>query len=183
MGNNINSDGGYMDLPEQKIDMNEKMRENILKQEAFDFIIEDPIRYMKYVMKRGYMSFKSETIGVAWNQPQLENYFSYGGIFIIKAISSLYWLIVFGLSLLGIVVYAIKNKSKAIFFHPMALYFYFMSIPLLIVGQDRYHIAMIPYVSMFAAYMVHQIILLIEGYKNKSISKIKTLEYGVHLRE
>jgi 4-amino-4-deoxy-L-arabinose transferase-like glycosyltransferase len=170
MGNNVNTTGAYMRLPDSIIGLNEKERENELKQEAIEYITDDPARYFGLIIKRALLTFDRETIGVHWNLPQLKKLTSESGINAIKIISTAFWLIVLSLSVFGLIISLFKEKFNKIFFHPTALYFYFMSIPLLTVGQDRYHISMTVYIAMFAAYSISQLIELLKR-KNTNILK------------
>ena len=151
MGNNPNSNGAYMRLPEREF-ASEKARDNELKQEAIEFIINNPDQYVVLAFKRLGHTFSRETIGVVWNSISLSKLLSDSSLYYLKLISTLYWYIALAMGVVGIVLYIVNYRWAALIFTPIVLIAYFISIPLLTVGQDRYHIPMIPFIACFFAY-------------------------------
>ena len=149
MGNNPNSDGSYMPLP-QRLYTSEKDRENQLKSEAVDFIKGNPGQFSVLAIKRLIVTFSRETIGVGWNKEFLAK--NYGGttISILKVFSTGYWILVFLLALIGVFMTIVRMGWKFTSFVPLVVSGYLFTIPLIIVGQDRYHMPMIPLVALFA---------------------------------
>lgn len=146
MGNNPDTTGGYMrtpdDLPKGRV-----MQDEILKQRALKFIAEDPIRYLQLCLRRSYLAFNRETIGVVWNKNGLPDFAEAP----LKVLMSGYWLLVFGLSLFGALLYVWKAPIRM--FDPLIVASaLFGSVPILVVGMDRYHFGLAPFVAIFAAY-------------------------------
>lgn len=156
MGNNPDSTGAYMAMPDRTFE-SEKDRAKQLKQEAIEFITNNPAHYMNLALNRLSITFGRETIGVVWNITTLESLLSEKNIFYLKALSTVYWLLALTLSLCGMTLLLINRKWRGIFFPPLVLTAYFVSIPLLTVGQDRYHIPLIPFVAFFAAFALCQL--------------------------
>ena len=148
MGNNPDSIGGYMPLPDKKF-RNEVVRDEYFKDKAFSFIKDNPKQYIMLCIQRIQHSFSRETIGVAWNKLD----FSPRIVTIIKAGSSGYWLLVFALAIAGAIRFVWSNPIRI--FEPMILISgLFMAVAVLVVGQDRYHMPLMPFVAIFAAYFI-----------------------------
>ncbi len=150
MGNNPASTGGYMTLPE--IDTpNEVTRDAYFKTEALNFIRANPGHYLWLCMKRIGLSFDRETIGVTWNQHSL----SEGMQGPIKIVSSAYWFLAFGLSLIGVGLFLRENPARI--FDPLVVApALFAAVAVLVVGQDRYHMPMMPFIAIFAAFAIER---------------------------
>ncbi len=152
MGNNPDSNGGYMQLPDVSY-KNELGRNEYLKAEAVRYIINNPIEYAQLSIKRFIKTYKSETIGVGWNQPYLDKVVSKTVIFTLKLLSTIYWWIVLLLGITGILIFL--RKQKLALFNPLTITgVYFFILPILTVGQDRYHIPTIPFFAIFSAYAI-----------------------------
>lgn len=154
MGNNANSDGGYMPLPDTTF-KNELERDNYYKEQAITYIKDNPIQYLKLSIKRIYKSFGKETIGVVWNEPSLNAKIGQVGVQLSKAVSSIYWLALF-LSSLVAYCYAVWKRILPVYSPLIVVPAVFFSIPILTVGQDRYHMALIPFTAIFAAYAIRR---------------------------
>ena len=150
MGNNRLSDGGYMPLPPTKFDNNEVLRDKYFKQLAVDYILAHPAEYAKLSLRRLMMTYERETIGVVWNGSALEKLLSNSGLFYLKALSSLYWLICF-VGALGWVLWAVFSRRVSALNPLLIVSAFFFVVPVLTVGQDRYHLPLIPFVAIFAA--------------------------------
>lgn len=153
MGNNPDAGGGYMSVPTRS-ENNEVVRDAELKAESMKFILENPVSYMLLCIKRIGLSFDRETIGVAWNEPSIPP----SSVMPLKAVSSLYWLLVFTASLGGVVLWIVRQPSR--FFDPLVIApGLFAAVAILVVGSDRYHMSMMPFIALFAAYLVDEILL------------------------
>ena len=160
MGNNPDSIGGYMPLPDKKF-RNEVVRDEYFKDKALSFIQDNPKQYIMLCIQRMQHSFSRETIGVAWNKLD----FSPLTVTIIKAGSSGYWLLVFALAIAGAIRFVWGNPIRI--FEPMILISgLFTAVAVLVVGQDRYHMPLMPFVAIFAAYFI-----------NTCIFRSKRIEY------
>jgi len=155
MGNNLISNGGYTELPDLKF-KNEVIRDKYYKQEAIKFIRDNPLNYLKLAIKRSYITYKAETIGIVWNG-YLEKNYNKATILGLKLISSFYWWAILLLAFAG-TYYTLKDK-KLTPFHPLIMVpGFFFVFPILTVGQDRYHLALNPFLAIFAAYFIQKLI-------------------------
>lgn len=152
MGNNPAAGGGYMLLPKGVPD-NEVARDDMLKQQAIAFIKDNPGRYLVLSMKRFTYSYPAESIAVAWNVDGLPDALE----FPLKALMAAYWLTVFGLSLAGYVLFVKREPIRLL--DPMTAAIGLLgSISVLVIGSDRYHFGLMPFVSIFAAHALQRLI-------------------------
>ena len=73
MGNNPDSTGGYMDLPDWIADMSETERAQALGDAAKDRILSDPAGFVVNTLVKAVKLYDRETIGEAWNQNAIRN--------------------------------------------------------------------------------------------------------------
>lgn len=149
MGNNPASTGGYMPLPPD-LPADETARDAHLKERAIAYIRENPQDYLRLAGTRAIATFGRETIGVAWNQVALDRILAPPAQTALKAVSSGYWLVgLFG-SLAGVVLFLRAGPVRLL--DPLLITFgLFALVPVLTVGQDRYHMPIIPFVAIFGA--------------------------------
>jgi 4-amino-4-deoxy-L-arabinose transferase-like glycosyltransferase len=148
MGNNPNSDGGYMALPETGLG-NEAESDSFFMREAVEFIRENPASYARLVVNRLIMTYGRETIGVSWNEGGISDALSSAPLLPLKAVSTGYWWLLLLLS--GVGVIANLNRPAG-WLNPLAVVggFFFL-VPVLTVGGDRYHVPVTPFIAMLAA--------------------------------
>jgi hypothetical protein len=159
MGNNPLSKGEYMPLPNIKFD-NEVVRDQHFKQLAIDFIKEQPVEYIKLALRRFVLTYDRETIGVAWNQPALAKLAGEAALPYLKLVSTLYWWLVAALAVAG-VGRALRVRAVKVFNPLLVVSACFFMVPILTVGQDRYHLPLDPLIAAFAAYAIHQLLQLV----------------------
>lgn len=168
MGNNPQSNGGYMPLPDINI-TNEVARDQYFKKEAMDFIRTNPVEYAKLALRRLVITYDRETIGVAWNQPALVKLVGEGALPFIKLISTLYWWLLVTAAIAGLGG-ALWSKKLDVFNLLVVTSSLFFVVPLLTVGQDRYHMPMNPFLAIFAAFAFHWMWRIIK--KNNSTQAV-----------
>ena len=162
MGNQANTNGGYMPLPEKVEGMDEYTRNQVLKQDAIDYIKQEPLAFVVRTANKLAAFHLRETIGVTWNEEGLQRRF---GAFImtpLKALSQLYWSLILLAALAGVLLSMKYDGFWRTAFHPFILMWASTAaIHSLIVAQDRYHIPIVPLVAAFAAYFLcHMRVLL-----------------------
>ncbi len=153
MGNNPESTGAYMPLPEKDFE-NEIAMDEYFKKLAVDFIKENPLTYIKLALRRTVITYKNETIGVEWNKTMLEQRFGKPVLLPLKLVSTAYWLAMLILGLVGL--YFLLKKRDLDLLHPLIVVpAFFFIIPVLTVGQDRYHVPLDPFIAIIAGYAIH----------------------------
>jgi Dolichyl-phosphate-mannose-protein mannosyltransferase len=150
MGNNPDSTGGYMDLPQRQF-ANEVDRDHYYGQEAVKYIVSNPVAYAKLSVKRAITAYSRETIGIVWNENGLSSKYSQSASIILKRISTAYWWVMMALGFIGAVL--ILRRRLASRTWPLLLSAgYFAVFPVLTVAMDRYHVPIDPMLAIFAAY-------------------------------
>jgi|SRR5882724_480623 len=150
MGNNPESTGGYMDLPDKKFP-NEVDRDHYYGREAVNFILSHPLAYAKLSVWRAITTYDRETIGVVWNEKGLGSKYKDTSLVTLKRISSAYWWILLILGLIGITLVIRRRLTKPLW-PLLAAFAYFAAFPILTVAMDRYHVPVDPLLAIFAAY-------------------------------
>ena len=156
MGNNPETTGEYMPLPESMENMSETARNAHLKQAARAYILDEPGAFVVRTVKKLVRLHDRETIGVVWNREGLAA--RYPGFVqpVLKGLSELWWLAMLALAIAGILVYLRKQGLRALLGEPaFLLWAYFAAVHAVIVIQDRYHFPSNPFIAMFAAVAVH----------------------------
>jgi 4-amino-4-deoxy-L-arabinose transferase-like glycosyltransferase len=147
MGNNPGTEGGYMPLPDRAdlAGKSELERDAMLEKEGKAFIASDPLRYLRLCVQRAFTSFGRETIGVAWNSNSLPE----PSKLPLKVVATGYWLAMLAFAVVGVAFFLRASPSRVL--HPFVITPALLaSSAILIVGQDRYHMPVIPFVALFA---------------------------------
>ncbi|MGE5655702.1 MAG: glycosyltransferase family 39 protein [Actinomycetota bacterium] len=155
MGNNPNSEGGYMDLPPEVAGMNEAQRDKHLKAIAVAHIKEKPFLFLYRCVKRLIETHSRESIGIAWNQQGLIQRYGTGILLPLKILNQLYWLAMLSLGLIGIILLGKQRGWLMAIAHPVVVIWgYFAAIHAIVVAQDRYHFPSIPMIAILAAFTI-----------------------------
>lgn len=160
MGNNPESTGVYMQLPEYVAGMNEVERAKVLQAEAKQYMLENPVRTISLFVKKVIDTHIRETIGVHWNTEGIKKTFGPQTITPFKILTQSYWLLILFISLIGVsgvLTHALTrtdtllDKATALLSPPLIIWAYYAGIHGLILAQDRYHLQSAPFIAMFAA--------------------------------
>lgn len=154
MGNNPDSTGGYMPLPERTF-LNEVHRDTALRAEALAFIRGNPARYLQLSAHRLVDTFERETIGVAWNEPGLLTKFGPSVLMPLKLLATVYWWLVLGLGTAGGIL-LIARQRLSVFDPIVAVPLLFTAVAVFVVSQDRYHLPIDPFLAILAGALLTQ---------------------------
>jgi hypothetical protein len=150
MGNNPQSNGGYMPLPPGDYG-NEAERDRHFGREAAGFIKASPGSYLGLSARRLVTTYDRESIGVVWNEGGLSRHLGAAGLKGLKLVSAAYWWCMLLSGVAGIVLIA-RDRGRLRVAWPVALPLAFLAIvPVLTVGGDRYHLPLDPVLAIFAA--------------------------------
>lgn len=143
MGNNPESNGGYMPLPERVRGMGIVKREEFLRAEAVDFIKNHPGAYAQRCMRRIWMTLRSDTIASVWNETGISAWGGRVGVVAFKLIcSGAYFALWLALLLSLYVRRGHWSRYDTLMLGTLvASGFTFV----VIVGGNRYHLPMAPY--------------------------------------
>lgn len=151
MGNNPDSDGGYMALPE--INFNSEVeRSQYFKQQAIEHISAEPVLFLKRCFARLIDYYKSETIGVHWNIDGIKQVLSERWSLPLKLISTSYWSVILLFSVFGSYYWSKETGiEKNLSNNPvLILILYFTVIHTIIASGDRYHFPIIPFLAILS---------------------------------
>ena len=154
MGNNPNSKGEYMKIPttEELAEMNMAQRDKYLGAVAIAYIKEKPLEFVIRTLKKLVYLHDHETIGVHWNKRGLVARYGSEVLLPLKAISQIYWLLVLGLALIGIILLGKQHGWRVMIAHPtVVVWGYFTSVHAVIIVSDRMHFYSIPMIAILAA--------------------------------
>lgn len=166
MGNNPDSKGEYMPLPEDLVFESETDRADYFKSEAIKYIKEEPGIFAKRLAKRFVDYYRSENIGVNWNIAGIKQQGFEQAVVPLKLISTAFWILLVILAVYG----AIKLIRNDGFYNTLtmtpifALIAYNTALHTIIASGDRYHFPIIPFIGLLAAYALVEI-------KDRIISK------------
>lgn len=156
MGNHPGTDGSYAPVPERFTNVDEYTRNQVLKQEAFDYIKAEPITFITRTLKKFFQFHLRETIGVSWNEKGIQQALGDWAVMPLKLIAQSYWSMTLLVALAGIIIMVTRQGFWHTAFHPFILLWASSAgIHAIIVSQDRYHIPIIPMVAAFAVYAGH----------------------------
>lgn len=150
MGNNPESDGGYMRLPDDVRGLPETERARILGDLAKDYIREDPLGFVVRTLHKSVILHDRETIGVAWNQQAIDRILGTRGSVALKVVASGYWYLLLLGAFGGIAILMRRDPLRAIFNPPVALWAYVTALHAVIVVMDRYHMPSSPFIALLA---------------------------------
>ena len=150
MGNNPDSIGGYMQLPDRTF-ANEVERDRFYGAEAVAYIKSHPLDYLRLALRRTVMTYDRETIGVVWNEPGLVGRFGPGVLQPLKLLSSAFWWSMLALGAFG-VWRVVRYRQLARAWPLLVPLLFFAAIPILTVAQDRYHVPIDPLLAIFASW-------------------------------
>lgn len=149
MGNNPQSNGGYMPLPPGDFG-NEVERDRRFGREAVSFIKSNPGQYLALSARRVLSTYDRESIGVVWNEEGLSRRLGAGARQMLKLVSAAFWGCMLLLGIAGTVLILAQGRLRSTW--PAVLPLAFLaSVPVLTVGGDRYHMPLDPLLAVFAA--------------------------------
>ena len=152
MGNNPNSNGGYVELPEWTKGLSEAERANRLMELAIEHIEADPAAFLGRTVEKAFLNHANESIAVAWNEPGIRESLGNWAVLPLKIATNGYWIIVLTLSLAGVWTSVRRFGAIATLFSPCLIYWgYFTAIHAITVAGDRYHFSSLPFIAMLAA--------------------------------
>lgn len=163
MGNNQDSTGSYMPLPEFTRKISEYERDKVLGAEAKEYMFENPGHTAIMFFRKLIDTHARETIAVHWNGPGLKD--TLGGWVLIpfKFITQVYWVIVLMFALAGTAAvirgacrqHSFLSATQSLVSPPLVYWLYFAVLHAVIVSQDRYHFPSIPFIAMLSAISIN----------------------------
>jgi len=154
-GNNPTGNGETEALPPEVEHMGEGERELYLGNIANAYIRQHPLLFLGRTVKKAFLLYDHESIGVYWNQPTLLRLYGNRVFRILKVVSDLFWGLALLLGLWGaLLVFRKQGIIQATLSIPILLWLYFTGVYSTTVVQDRYHFAAIPFIAVLAGLAV-----------------------------
>lgn len=152
MGNNPETNGGYMPLPDWVAGMSETERAHLLGNIAKDYILSDIPGFALRTLYKVVKLHERETIGVVWNEAALVRGVGETGLMALKLLATGYWHLLLGLAFVAIGL-RLRDCPRTAVFHPaIVTWGYFAALHAVIVVEDRYHIPSSPFIGLLAAF-------------------------------
>lgn len=156
MGNNPNSNGGYMSLPSEVKGMNEAERNRYLKDQAVAYIKERPLLFIQRSLVRILDTYNRQTIAIAWNEKGLVRRYGSWILLPLKILNQLFWVPVLSLGIIGVLLLWRQQGVIGIFSNPAVLSWgYLTAVHAVIISNDRYHFPTVPAIAIFAAFTLN----------------------------
>jgi len=158
MGNNPETEGFYMPLPDATNGMSEIERSDYLKDLSLVYLKEEPSAFVLRTVWKSLRLHERETIGVSWNEGALLELVGPMGVTLAKLFSTGFWYLMLGAALTGIVLLARGNLGWRVIVSPAVwLWLYFTGVHAVIVVGDRYHMPAIPIIALLAAVAISRL--------------------------
>lgn len=152
MGNNPDSQGGYMELPADVHDMTEAERDHVLKERAFAHMRAAPWDTALTTAGKLLQLHKRETIGISWNENGIRAALGEGALKPLKLLATVYWIVLMGGALAGFVMLCFRDGPWRALWHPaLACWGYFSLLHAIVVVEDRYHLPGGVFLALLAA--------------------------------
>jgi 4-amino-4-deoxy-L-arabinose transferase-like glycosyltransferase len=154
MGNNPDTTGYYQEPHVRDAKLNEAVLDHQLKDEAVAYIVSDPFAFASRTAVKAVELYERETIGVAWNEVGLHRIASDSMIWVIKALSQAFWLLVLGLFLATCVIRVWRDGLRFLLHPAILLIGYSTATYATFVIQDRYHVPTDPLMAILASTLI-----------------------------
>lgn len=151
MGNTPGTNSSYMVVPNfGELPENETAR--VLGQKAKEYILEDPAAFAARAVRKFFLLYANESVGVGWNSPGIRQVFGEAWEFRLKRMTQASWALICLLAAAGIWSSLRRSGLVNTLFSPITLsILYFTAIHMVVVSQDRYHLAFAGQWAMLAA--------------------------------
>jgi hypothetical protein len=150
MGNNPDSDGGYMPAPAFPV-LNAPDADAHLRREAIDYIARNPGLFLWNSAVKAVWLHDRETIAWHWSRRGIETVTSERTSQGIKWTAHLFWIAVLLCAVAGVLV-GLRRSGWRLLLHPATMiWLYFTAIhAVTIATQDRFHFPSNPFIAMHA---------------------------------
>jgi 4-amino-4-deoxy-L-arabinose transferase-like glycosyltransferase len=163
-GNNPDSVGVDMAVPDYVVKLTEYERDKELSAAALRYITDHPVAFVLRTAKKAILLHLNETIAVHWNAEGIKQRIGESAILPLKLLMQAYWSLLLLLALAGIVVLIQNNGPIPTFMHPIvATWIYFTAVYSVMLVQDRYHFPSHPLIAMLAAIAIVSAVRRVQG--------------------
>jgi 4-amino-4-deoxy-L-arabinose transferase-like glycosyltransferase len=152
MGNAAGTDSQYLDVPAIYDSLPENERARVLGAEAKRIIAEDPGAFMQRAIKKFFLLYANESVGVIWNEKGITQSFGESWVNPMKYATRAGWAVIVLLATIGFFAGIRRIGWRPILFSPFLLMILYFTITHMVVkAQDRYHLAFATQIAVFSA--------------------------------
>jgi len=161
MGNTPGTDGRYMAVPDHYAQLPENERARVLGREARDYILQDPAAFAARAIRKLLILYTNESVGVGWNSPGIRQVFGETWEQRLRRMTQASWALLCLLAAAGVWSSMRRSGLVKTLFSPVTLsILYFTAIHMVVVSQDRYHLAFAGQWAMLAALGIAHLLAL-----------------------
>lgn len=131
--------------PEREIEANREARS-----EAIEWALDHPLEEFKLVFSRLAMLYRSDKAGVEWIQSN-KPWFGQDGADRLTALSNGYYYALLALAVVGLPAWWALRRDRAVLVAILPVAYYTLMFGVLFIGNDRYHVPILPFVAILAA--------------------------------
>lgn len=152
IGNSPGSDGRFKRFPKEYSQLPENERARVLGQEAKDYILQDPAAFGVRAIRKLLYLYANESVGVGWNSLGIRQVFGEAWEHRLKRLTQASWALICLLAAVGIWSALRRSGFVKTLLSPISLsILYFTAIHMVVVSQERYHLAFAGQWAIFAA--------------------------------
>lgn len=154
MGNNPDSTGGYLPIPERFERFDEVTRDRKLRDEGIAYIKERPLEFALSTIRKAVKLHSRESIAVGWAGEGLNKVGLNTLRLPLLLLANAFFFVVLGLALGGATILRKDLGWRMPFYLPVLVWAYFTGVHAVTVADDRYHLPSIPFIAILAGSFV-----------------------------
>jgi 4-amino-4-deoxy-L-arabinose transferase-like glycosyltransferase len=152
MGNHPGTNGEYVPLSPEHVQMGELERSAALKAISLEHLAEAPGAFAGRTLWKAVRLHSRETVGVVWNEAGLRALAGDAAVPVLKVLSTAWWYAVLGFALAGAALLIRQRGGWVVLVSPPVwLWLYFTGVHAVIVVGDRYHMPAVPMIALLAS--------------------------------
>lgn len=150
MGNTPGTGGSHMDVPAAIAELPDNEQARVLGSMAREYILADPVAFAKRAVRKVFLLYSNESIGVGWNSEGIAHRFGEASVLWLKRFTQITWAALFLMSLYGVWVLLRREGVWRVLVSPVMLtVLFYTAIHSVVVSQDRYHLNFAGQIAMF----------------------------------
>lgn len=150
MGNTPGTNGSHMDVPAPIAALPDNEQARVLGAMARDYIVADPLAFAGRAVKKVFLLYSNESIGVVWNAEGIAQGFGEGAVPWFKRFTQVTWAGLFLVGLYGVWILIRREGAWRTLVSPVMLtVLFYTAVHSVVVSQDRYHLNFAGQIAMF----------------------------------
>jgi 4-amino-4-deoxy-L-arabinose transferase-like glycosyltransferase len=150
MGNTPGTGGSHMDVPAAIAELPDNEQARVLGAMAREYILADPVAFGMRALRKVFLLYSNESIGVGWNAAGIAERFGEASVTWFKRFTQVTWAALFLVSLFGLWTLARRDGVWRALTSPITLtVLFYTAVHSVVVSQDRYHLNFAGQIAMF----------------------------------